>query len=111
MGELTTRGVWLGICAAALLALPGPALAAGGPDIHAAEQAVGERLGKGARHFFPTAYETKAAVCGVVTTDDGDARFVVEVTAGPGGKRALGPVRIDGQTGAGFDAIWSADCG
>jgi hypothetical protein len=112
----TSRRVGLAACCAALLA--GPALAATGADVHAAEKAVGERLGKGARRFFPTAFETRTAVCGVVTTDDGDARFVVELAVGAGGKRTTGAVLIDGLSAPAnaaapapsFEAVWSADC-
>jgi hypothetical protein len=92
---------------------------AGGADIHAAEKAVAARLG--GRQFFSSVYETKAAVCGVVTSAGGDQRFLVVVTKTAAGKPALGEVLLDASggptvTGADgrvtplFDARWAEAC-
>lgn len=101
--------VGLALCAAPLVAAR-PAIAATGADIHAAEKAVAAHLGQGTHAFFSAVFETRTAVCGVVTTDDGDARFIVELTAGAGGKRTPGAVFIDGLAAPAFDAIWTRDC-
>ena len=108
-----------GLLVAGVLAA-GPALA-GGADIHAAEKAVSARLPAGGRQFYSSVYETKAAVCGVVTSPDGDQRFVVAVTKTPAGKPALGEVLLDapggptvtgadGQVRPLFDVRWAAEC-
>lgn len=107
---------------AALLAMvaAGPALAAGA-NVHAAEKAVEARLPKGDRAFFSAVFETGAAVCGVVTDSNGDARFVATLAAAAKGRRSVGEVAIeapDGPMGTDvhgaptslFDLKWNAEC-
>jgi hypothetical protein len=112
--------LWLGLLVSGAL-VAAPAIAGTGADIHAAEKAVAARMPGGGRQFFSSVYETKAAVCGVVTSGGGDQRFLVAVTKTAAGKPSLGEVLLDapgGPTVTGkdgevlplFDVRWAAEC-
>lgn len=103
----------IGAVALAGLAVSSAALAAGS-DIRAAERAVAAQLPKGARFYFSAAFETEAAVCGVVSSNalpgDADRRFAVALAADASGRRKPGRVLIDGEGPADFEVVWNSLC-
>ena len=99
---------------AATLAIASGVATAASPDVGAAQKAVRAALPKGAHVFFSSVYESRSAVCGVVTGaavgEDGDSRFLVTLKTDAKGHRQPDQVSIEALAGDAFPATWAADC-